>query len=170
MPVIVLTDANGQKHQVNSRKLILRKAVYGLYLTNNNLLMVKDKISNNWEFPGGGVENNEPLLKTLKREFLEETGLTILDTRLFTDNLIYSGFELFFDINSNEAWKTKRYFFFISKVSGSLITQGNEKDIEQTRFFSINKLPFPKVSQTVKKVLNKFLKLYKEGRVSKINA
>lgn len=113
--------------------------------------MVKDKISKNWEFPGGGMENNESPLAALKREFFEETGLMILDKRLFPNNLVYSGLELFFDINSNQAWKTKRDFFFISKVSGSLIFQGNEKDIEQAHFFHLKIYLFLKQAKLLKK-------------------
>jgi 8-oxo-dGTP pyrophosphatase MutT (NUDIX family) len=151
MSIVVILDANGQKHRVDSNNLIFRKAVYGLYIQNNKLLMVKDKISKKWEFPGGGMENNESPLEGLKREFFEETGLTILDTRLSPDNLVYSGLELFFDINSNQAWKTKRDFFFISKISGSIIVQSNKKDIKQARFFSFKNLPFLKLARLLKK-------------------
>lgn len=163
MSILILTDAKGGKHRVDSQKLIFRRAIYGVYLKNRNLLMVRDKISNNWEFPGGGVENNEPLLEALKREFCEETGLTVLDKQLTSKNLIYSGSELFFDINTNEAWKTERNFFFISRVIGTLNTQGNKEDIVQARFFPLRNLPLNQVSQTIKKVVVNFYDFIKKG-------
>lgn len=163
MSIVILTDAKGKKHRVNFRKLIFRQAVYGVYLKNSNLLMVRDKISQNWEFPGGGVENNEHFLKTLKREFYEETGLTVLDKQLTSKNLIYSGSELFFDINTNEAWKTERNFFLISRVVGKLNTHGNKKDIIQARFFPLKNLPLNQISQTIKKVIVNFYDFIKKG-------
>ncbi len=169
MPTVTITDAKGQRHRVNSSKIISRDAIYGLYLKNGRLLMVKDKISNNWEFPGGGIKNCESPLQTLKREFFEETGLIILDNEISHNKILYSCEELFFDITSHEAWKTKRNFILISKVRGILNKQGNKKDIAKTQFFSLKNLPFSDVSQTIQQVLNQFLKLYKEGRISKIN-
>lgn len=163
MPIVTITDAKGQKHQINSHKIISRKAVYGLYLKNGKLLMVKDKVSNNWEFPGGGIENNESFLKALKREFLEETGLVILDNKISLNKIIYSCEELFFDINSNQTWKTKRNFFLISQVKGLINKQGNKDDIIKARFFSLSHLPFSQVSQTVRQVLNKLLRRYKNN-------
>lgn len=162
MSIIILNDARGKKHRVNSQKLILRQAIYGVYLKNKRLLMVKDRLSGKWELPGGGIEKNEDFLKSLKREFYEETGLIVLDEKLTSKNLIYSTSELFFDINSNEAWKTKRGFFFISHAIGSLKTQGNKKDIVQVRLFPLKNLPLNQVSQTVQKVLNKFLSSHRE--------
>ena len=163
MPFITILDANNKKHQVNSNNLIFRKAIYGLYIQNNKLLIVKDKISGRWEFPGGGIKYNESPLKALKREFFEETGLKILDKKLSFNNLVYSCSELFFDASSNEAWKTKRDFFLISKTSGLLTTKGNNKDIKQACFFPLKNLPFSEVSQTIKKVFDQLLSLYKKG-------
>lgn len=161
MPIVLVSDGLGKKHQVDSSNLIPRKAVYGLYLKNNNLLMVKDKVSNKWELPGGGINKNESLLKALKREFFEETGLTLLDSKVSPDMIVCSFSELFFDIDSNEAWKTKRIFFSVSEASGLLITKGNNIDIKQAKFFPFNKLPFSLTSQTINIVLHKFRGLYK---------
>ena len=56
-----------------------RKAVFVVvYRTNRNrilYLLLKRKLHwKGWEFPKGGVENRESILKSIKREIKEETG------------------------------------------------------------------------------------------------
>lgn len=53
----------------------------GLLVENEKLLLVEvlSPVTNNWTWiaPGGGVEFGESLEETVKREFLEETGLSV---------------------------------------------------------------------------------------------
>jgi len=81
MSTITIFDGLKNKHKINKRHVKNRKAVYGIYCKGEKVLMVKDSVSNKWEFPGGGVEKDEDNLKSLKREFLEETGLRILEKK-----------------------------------------------------------------------------------------
>jgi 8-oxo-dGTP diphosphatase len=53
--------------------------VYGLLMRDNNVLLIKKSRgphTGNWDLPGGTIEFGEEPFATLKREFLEETGLT----------------------------------------------------------------------------------------------
>lgn len=43
--------------------------------------VVKDQYFQKWEFPGGKLEQGETAKEALKREFLEETALELLDTQ-----------------------------------------------------------------------------------------
>ncbi len=56
-------------------------SVAGIVKVNNKFLLGKRKpggaIGGKWEFPGGKVENNEPLEDALKREYKEELGIEI---------------------------------------------------------------------------------------------
>ena len=53
--------------------------VTGIVLKDNSILLVKQKIDDNrkWSLPGGRVESGETLSAALKRELLEETGLSV---------------------------------------------------------------------------------------------
>ena len=50
--------------------------------TNKVLLLQRNDGNNVWEIPGGKRENNEDIVDALKREVLEETGLSINEYKL----------------------------------------------------------------------------------------
>ena len=154
MKKIIIQDAVGNKHLVDVDSIIKRNAIYGIYLKNNSFLMVKDSKSAKWEFPGGGLENTENELDALKREFLEETGLTVVDTKLSTP--LFSIDELFFDLNCNEAWITCRKFFILNKVKGVLKTNGNGDDTTEACFLNKENFNYP-TSKTTKNVFRKMV-------------
>ena len=58
----------------------VRIRVCGLCWQDDSLLLIKHGMGPGgfWAPPGGGVELNEPLEVTLRREFLEETGLDVI--------------------------------------------------------------------------------------------
>lgn len=60
-----------------------------------------------WEFPGGKIKKNENIIHALKRELLEEVGITILKFQFFQHNK-YVSFKK----------KLKLYFFLIYKWNG----------------------------------------------------
>jgi 8-oxo-dGTP pyrophosphatase MutT (NUDIX family) len=62
----------------NKSKIILRNAVRAIILRENNILMVLLGKTNEYKFPGGGIEENEEIEEALKREVLEETGCNVI--------------------------------------------------------------------------------------------
>ena len=62
-----------------SYKRFKRPSVRGVIIVDNKVAMVYSKKYDYYKFPGGGIENNEDHIATLKREVLEETGLAVLD-------------------------------------------------------------------------------------------
>jgi 8-oxo-dGTP pyrophosphatase MutT (NUDIX family) len=58
--------------------------VYGLLVRDNKVLVAEEKVAGKkiLKFPGGGVELNETPERALKREFIEECGLSVEAIRL----------------------------------------------------------------------------------------
>ena len=63
----------------NSFERFKRPSVRGVIIKDGKIALVYSKKYDYYKFPGGGIENNEDHITTLKREVLEETGLTIID-------------------------------------------------------------------------------------------
>jgi 8-oxo-dGTP pyrophosphatase MutT (NUDIX family) len=62
----------------NKSKIILRNAVRAIILKERNILMVFLGKTNEYKFPGGGVEENETIEEAIKREVLEEVGYNVI--------------------------------------------------------------------------------------------
>ena len=63
---------------MNHKNLPLRTGVGIVVLNSKNNIFVgkrKDNPFDKWQMPQGGVDENEPLLKAMKRELLEETSI-----------------------------------------------------------------------------------------------
>ena len=58
-------------------KIILRNAVRAVIVNENKILMVRLGKTNEYKFPGGGIEKNETVEEALKREVLEEAGCNV---------------------------------------------------------------------------------------------
>ena len=58
----------------------------GLIISNNEgkLLLCKRKGMNSWQFPQGGIDNNESPLNTAQRELFEEVGIQSKSTKLIS--------------------------------------------------------------------------------------
>jgi putative (di)nucleoside polyphosphate hydrolase len=56
-----------------------RQGVYALILENNSILMVQKKSNGMWDFPGGGIDEGESIEQAIKREILEELGISKID-------------------------------------------------------------------------------------------
>jgi len=61
----------------NSR-VILRNAVRAVTLNENKILMVHLGKTDEYKFPGGGIEENETVEEALTREVLEEVGCNVI--------------------------------------------------------------------------------------------
>ena len=57
-------------------------SVKGLFFKDRKLMMIQED-NGTWELPGGRIQKGEDMIKELKREVLEETGLEcqVLDSR-----------------------------------------------------------------------------------------
>lgn len=100
-----------EKVKLNTMCMILNE--------NKNEVLVQERVKN-WEgiaFPGGKVELGESIIKCVKREVLEETGLEVEDLEI-------CGIKDYYDFKKEE-----RYMVFLlktTKYNGTLINETSE--------------------------------------------
>ena len=63
-------------------KRFKRPSVRGIIIKDDKIAMVYSHKYDYFKFPGGGIESDEDVITTLKREILEETGLTVIDSSI----------------------------------------------------------------------------------------
>jgi len=111
----------------------VRIRVCGLCWQQDLVLMVKHKMGNSpfWAPPGGGIEFGETVEDAIKREFLEETGLSVQILRFqfgceFINGPLHA-IELFYEVNA---------------LSGTLVA-GKDPElqiIDEVQFLSIDEI------------------------------
>lgn len=149
MKLITIKDGLGKMHTVDRRSIVDRISVYGVHLKNQRVLMVRDSLLKRWELPGGGKRNEEKELKCLKREFHEETGCVIKGELYYLSD--YE--ELFFNIRSEKAWRTRRKYYLVCAVSGRIRKQGNHDDVEKVKYIPLDSLNRLDISKNTKKAI-----------------
>lgn len=73
--VIQCQDVEKNIHPVEPSKLVFRPSIYAITLRGNDMLVLETK--HGLTFPGGRIELGERHEDALKREVLEETGITV---------------------------------------------------------------------------------------------
>jgi 8-oxo-dGTP diphosphatase len=99
-------------------------------------------LAGKWEFPGGKVEENEPLEQAMIRELKEEVGLTATEFQLF-DSLNFQ----------YDALSLTLHFYLVTDFSG----EAHSLEGQEIRWVKVSELieyDFPKANLTV---LNKLL-------------
>jgi len=123
----------------------------GLCWQDNSLLLVKHRMGADefWAPPGGGVEYGEHLEDTVRREFLEETGLEVtIDKFLFGCEFIKQplhAIELFFEV----------------RIVGGVLKDGYDPElqlIEKAQFLSQDEI-LAKRSESLHGIINRFQNL-----------
>ena len=115
----------------------LRVRVCGVCIENNKILLVHHKglgkHNSLWAPPGGGMVYGEDAKEALKREFMEETGLSITIERfLFIHEHLsppFHGIELFFEVKRTGGVLKKGYDPEMD-MDDQLITETSFKDLD----------------------------------------
>jgi 8-oxo-dGTP diphosphatase len=117
----------------------LRVRICGICIEDDKILMVKHHSLGDkgifWSPPGGGLQFGESAEESLKREFMEETGLKInIKKFLFTHEFL------------QEPLHAIELFFEVEKISGQLITgrdpemNDNTQIIQEVKYLSFEEI------------------------------
>lgn len=82
MKTVVCLDIYKQPHEMPVGELRWRPSVYGVLIKDDKVLMAKQ--FGKYGLPGGGIDLGEQPEEALRREFIEETGLTVCDPMLLS--------------------------------------------------------------------------------------
>ena len=137
MSEIRCRDIFGNEYMFDEGAYSDRVGAYGIYIHEGQVLLVKDAITGNWDFPGGKIEPAETLLGGLQREFIEETGLTIGSSDI---RQLISFIEYFYNLATQETCKSERHFYSVKRVNGNIRFMGNGDDVAEVRMIAISEL------------------------------
>ena len=123
-----------------------------LFNENNEILLEERLDDGYFDFPGGGVDDDEGFENAARRELLEETGLYADELEIFK---VYTGEITYYKYwNGNEIYGLD-YIYICRKYHGELNSQPTE--IKSLLYCSIDKMP-EKMSKRNKQII-KDLKL-----------
>jgi len=130
-----------------------RIAVYGIYIKDNKILLVKPTWNDKWDLPGGGIDKGQTKIQGLKKEFVVETGMEILDfdeksfleieTKFYADDL-----DIYFDSIS--------YFYKINELSKSNSNLMDHEEISEVKYFTLDEIKQIRITDKHMKAINYF--------------
>jgi 8-oxo-dGTP pyrophosphatase MutT (NUDIX family) len=157
-------DSKGKVH-IPSKELDIRFRPSAYVFCKNKegkFLMIFNERSNQWEFPGGGLELGEDLIECGIREVKEETGYNAkinFELPFFIErDLSYS--------NSKDEYQHEIHFYYegqlISEERGNQNFAEGEKILE-VKFFSLEELKELDIIYWQKKAFQKYLEKKEKG-------
>ncbi len=99
--------------------IIYRDSVRAIILKHGKILLVFSEVSNEYKFPGGGVNEQEIRHIALKREVLEETGKKVSSVN---ESLGYVD-QIYNDIYNERAYFYLRSFYYFCEVTDEEYSQ-----------------------------------------------
>ena len=130
----------GKEHSLPKNKSFYwRPSAFALIIKNNQILLIKSKMSGLWELPGGGVELNETIMEGLDREVYEETGYKISVTN---KHPIYIEDNYFYAPDLDEYFRAIPLVFLAKPKGDNQKAKPVHKDeVAEVKWFNLNKLP-----------------------------
>jgi 8-oxo-dGTP pyrophosphatase MutT (NUDIX family) len=144
------TDFYGKPHMVETSSLIDHLHAYGIYIVDDEVLLIQDLHSLRWELPGGAIETGETTRQGLTREFVEEAGVAPTGKL----HLLREWIEYFFDSTSQQGWRANRTFYVIKNLeTGDLLVDGNGIDSASAQMIPIGQLDSLTVMPAIKETI-----------------
>lgn len=130
--------------------------VYGVLVVNNKILLIekaRGPHKGKWDLPGGTIEFGETPYETLKREFLEETGISNLQGQI-RDSISYT---LIYPLSEEELEQLHHigiiYDVALVDYNFELKTDGDEQDSLGAQWIEIDVLSKLEITPFVKKIM-----------------
>lgn len=116
----------GQKKIVTKERLILRVAVYGIIIDENNkVLLISSTHNKKYFFPGGGLTLGTTIKETLQKEIQEETGIDVEVLKLIDIKENY-----FYYDPVDESFQTVNFFYLCKPLNFDLVKNEDIKDAD----------------------------------------
>ncbi len=127
-------DIHGNPAALQPDKLRWRPSVYGLLVQDNQIIVLENNHTGQYELPGGGVDVAETLVAGLKRELMEECNLTVA-----VHELLYTDEQFFLSPGGNQ-WHTLRFFYRVTRLSGTLRLNDPHENADNPHWHALDNL------------------------------
>ena len=132
--------------------------VYGILIKDSKILLIKKSrgaYKGMFDLPGGGIEFGEKIEETLKREFIEETGVT-LDDYLFISNNEYF-IDYFNELSEPRKLHHVGIYYKVSGATDHIKKDADGHDSLGAEFIDIKNLSKIKIAPIAKTVIDKII-------------
>ncbi len=133
--------------------------VYGILIKNKKILLIKKSrgaYKDMYDLPGGGIEFGEKIEEALKREFIEETGVTLSSYSFFSNN------EYFCDYMNESGEPRKLHhiglYYKVTASFESIKSDSDGQDSLGAEFIDIKELNKIKIAPIAKKIIDRVTK------------
>ena len=143
----------------NQTNELFHVGVYGILIKDKKILLIKKSrgaYKGMFDLPGGGIEFGEKIEDALKREFKEETGITIKDYSFFGNNEYFCDY-----INESDEPRKLHHigiYYIVSASFDKIKTDPDGHDSLGAEFISITELDKIEIAPIAKKMILAFIK------------
>ncbi|MCF7860573.1 NUDIX domain-containing protein [Patescibacteria group bacterium] len=115
---VLCHDNQRNEFLVDIEKFRFRPSIYGLLIRDGKILLSPQY--DGYDFPGGGVNMDESLDEALRREFWEETGLTVKPKQIIEAHSSFYKPTIRPTRTEEEYWNCQLIYFLVEQTGGEL--------------------------------------------------
>lgn len=126
----------GRLRRLVGHQPLIVPSIRAVLFDDEKILLVRRRDNNRWSLPAGGMELDESIYDTLRREVSEETGLQVTDATIVS---IHSEPRFKFTNQFGDRYQRLALVFRVNRWSGTLVREMAETI--DARFFARNEMP-----------------------------